>query len=286
MSGDRDVTVCLTFDFDAISIWVGPRHSRSPNLIARGEFGEVGANRLVDLLDEHGVPSTWFIPGHTIDTFPEVCARVAGAGHEVGYHGYCHEAPSSKADEADERALLTKAMGRIEGLTGRPPVGHRLPGGNLGERWARLLLEYGFSYDSSMAPNDFAPTYCRLGDVVRTDAAYEFGAEVDLVELPFDWSLDDWPYFSPEPHHDGLRSPNEVFDIWASDFEFVYRKLGTGVFVLTMHPQCIGRGSRLLMLERLIAHMKAHEGVRFRTMAEVAAEFRATRPLVTATATG
>jgi peptidoglycan-N-acetylglucosamine deacetylase len=47
-----DVSVCLTFDFDAISVWIGPRGSKSPNLIARGEFGEVGAHRLIGLLAE------------------------------------------------------------------------------------------------------------------------------------------------------------------------------------------------------------------------------------------
>ncbi len=276
----KDVSVCLSFDFDAISIWVGPRRTRSPNLIARGEFGEVGANRLLDLLDEHDLPSTWFIPGHTIDTFPTVCGRVAAASHEVGYHGYCHEAPSSARDEADERAILERATDRIERLTGQAPVGHRLPGGNLGERWVRLLLEYGYSYDSSMAPSDCQPTWVRQGDAVRTDAAYGFGTAVDLVELPFDWVLDDWPYFAPDAAlgQEGLRSPNDVFDIWAAEFDHLHRKVGTGVFVLTMHPQCIGRGSRMLMLERLIAHMASHEGVRFRTMSDVAADFRAASP--------
>ncbi len=276
MSIEGTVSVCLSFDFDAISVWVGPRGTRSPNLIARGEFGPVGADRLLDLLGERELPSTWFVPGHTIDTYPEACARVAAAGHEVGYHGYCHEAPSSKRDEADERAILTKAMDRIERLTGTPPVGHRLPGGNLGERWIDLLLEHGFSYDSSMAPRDYAPTWCRKGDVVRTDGPYLFGEPVDLVELPFDWTLDDWPYFSSErPHQEGLRSPAEVYDIWSSEFDYLVQKLGTGVFVLTMHPQCIGRGSRMLMFERLLDHMASHDGVRFTTMAAVADEFRA-----------
>jgi peptidoglycan/xylan/chitin deacetylase (PgdA/CDA1 family) len=280
----RDVSVCLTFDFDAISVWVGPRHSKSPVLIARGEFGAVGAHRLLDLLARHDLPSTWFIPGHTIDTYPEVCRGVVAAGHEIGYHGYCHEAPSSKRDEAEERAILDKAIGRIERISGAAPVGHRLPGGNLGERWLRLLLEYGFSYDSSMAPHDYAPTYCRVGDVVRTDAAYEFGRNVDLVELPFDWTLDDWPYFVPDSRsqQEGLRSPNEVFDIWAAEFDYLYEELHTGVFVLTMHPQCIGRGSRLLMLGRLIDHIRSCEGAQFRTMAEVAARHRTAHPLTAA----
>jgi peptidoglycan/xylan/chitin deacetylase (PgdA/CDA1 family) len=277
----HDVSACLTFDFDAISVWVGPRQTKSPVLIARGEFGAVGAQRLLDLLARNDLPSTWFIPGHTIDTYPEVCRRVAAAGHEIGYHGYCHEAPSSKREEAEERAILDKAIGCIERVTASAPAGHRLPGGNLGERWLRMLLEYGFSYDSSMAPNDYAPTYCRLGDVIRTDAAFQFGQNVDLVELPFDWILDDWPYFTPDAraHQEGLRSPNEVFDIWRAEFDYVYDEIGVGVFVLTMHPQCIGRGSRLLMLARLIDHMRSRDGVHFRTMAEVAAQYRAAHPL-------
>ena len=276
MSAGGIVSVCLTFDFDAISVWIGPRATKSPNLIARGEFGPVGAARILDLLERRGLPSTWFIPGHTIDTYPDICRRVAEAGHEVGYHGYCHEAPSSQRDEADERAILMKAMDRIEALTGEPPIGHRLPGGNLGERWIDLLLEHGFSYDSSMAPHDCEPTWVRKGDVVRTDGPFGFGPAVDLVELPFDWTLDDWPYFSSErPHQEGLRSPNDVYDIWAAEFDYVADRLRRGVYVLTMHPQCIGRGSRMLMLERLLDHMADHPRVRFATMATVAAEFRA-----------
>ena len=275
------VSVCLSFDFDAISLWVGPKGSKSPNLIARGEFARVGAERLLKLFDQQQIPTTWFIPGHTIDTFPDTCRAVAEAGHEVGYHGYCHEAPSSARDEEQERAILEKSIECIERIAGRPPVGERLPGGNLGPRWLDLLLEYGFSYDSSMAPNDYQPTYCRSGDVIRTDGPHEFGSEVDLVQLPFDWNMDDWPYFSHELRTglEGLRSPNEVYDIWAAEFDYLYQRVGSGVLVLTMHPQCIGKGSRMLMLERLIEHIKGHNGVRFRTMEDVAAEFRAGTPI-------
>ena len=277
----KDISICLSFDFDAISIWVGPRATKSPVLIARGEFGEVGARRLADLFDEYQIPTTWFIPGHTIDTYPDICRRIASAGHEIGYHGYCHEAPSSKRDEEDERRILERTIECIERISGKSPLGHRLPGGNPGRRWVRMLLEHGFSYDSSMAPCDYEPTYMRLGDVVRTDGPHEFGQEVDLVILPFDWILDDWPYFNYEPR-DGrqrLRSPDDVYDIWAAEFKYLYEKLESGVFVLTMHPQCIGKGSRMLMLEQLIKHIKEHDGITFRTMSEVAADFRTRHPL-------
>ena len=114
------VTVCLSFDFDAVSIWTGPRGSRSPNLTARGEFASIGAHRLLDLMDERSIPTTWFIPGHTIDTFGDVCARVVSDGHEVGYHGYCHEAPSSKRDEADDAGHPDPLHGLLGTALGQP----------------------------------------------------------------------------------------------------------------------------------------------------------------------
>jgi len=46
-----------------------------------------------------------------------------------------------------------------------------------------------------------------------------------------------------------------------------------------MHPQAIGRGHRLLMLERLVQHIREREGITFKTMAEVAIEFRRAHPL-------
>ena len=83
-------------------------------------------------------------------------------------------------------------------------------GRNVTGRWVDLLLEYGFSYDSSLMADDFTPYYVRRGDEVRTDGPVVFGPAVDLVELPFDWSLDDWPYFSihQPDHFVGLRDPS------------------------------------------------------------------------------
>ncbi|MBO0838618.1 MAG: polysaccharide deacetylase family protein, partial [Actinobacteria bacterium] len=85
--------VCLTFDFDAVSAWVY-RGLTTPTQLSRGEFGVVGARRILDLLERHGVKATWFIPGHTIETYPGACREVVEAGHEVGHHGYLHEPPA------------------------------------------------------------------------------------------------------------------------------------------------------------------------------------------------
>jgi hypothetical protein len=55
----------------------------------------------------------------------------------------------------------------------------------------------------------------------------------------------------------------------------MHREVPSGVFTLTMHPQVIGRGHRLLMLERLIGWMKAQAGTRFMRLGDAAEAFRA-----------
>ena len=261
-------------------IWVGPFKAQSPSAVSRGEFGKVGTQRLLDVLRRHQVLASWFIPGHTIDTFPELVKRIAEAGHEIGHHGYCHENPAAVPLE-EERRILERGIACILRVTGKAPLGYRSPAWDLSPYSLNLLLEFGFLYDSSMMANDFTPYYCRLGDEMRTDGPYIFGKEVELVELPVDWSLDDWPYFGLHwpAHHVGLRTPEEVSRIWSADFDFLYQRLGEGVFTLTMHPQVIGRGHRILMLEKLIEYMKGHEGVTFKTMGQVAAEWKQTHPL-------
>ncbi|HXG19474.1 MAG TPA: polysaccharide deacetylase family protein [Methylomirabilota bacterium] len=188
----KDITVCLSYDFDAMSVWIANFHTESPNALSRGEFGQIGAQRLLDLLAEYNIKSTWFIPGHTIEAFPVECRRLVDEGHEVGHHGYCHENPA-RLELEKERAILERGIALIKGLTGRAPQGYRSPAGSFSPNTLKLLLEYGFQYDSSLLGNDFTPYYCRDGVKAAIDAPYEFGKPIDLVEMPFSWNLDDFP---------------------------------------------------------------------------------------------
>ena len=108
----QNISVCLTFDFDAMSVWLGTFGATSPSVISRGEFGKVGTERLLTLLYERGIRSTWFIPGHTVETFPDLVQRIAAEGHEVGHHGYCHENPAVLSLEK-ERKFLERGIDAI-----------------------------------------------------------------------------------------------------------------------------------------------------------------------------
>ena len=52
--------------------------------MALGLFaGTIGVRRLLRLFEKYNIKTTWFIPGHSLDTFPEECAMIRDAGHEM-----------------------------------------------------------------------------------------------------------------------------------------------------------------------------------------------------------
>jgi peptidoglycan/xylan/chitin deacetylase (PgdA/CDA1 family) len=282
------VCVCLSFDFDAMSSWIATG-TRSPNAISRGEFGRVGALRLLEWLRSRGLRSTWFVPGHTIEAFPAVVERILADGHEIGHHGYCHENPARLEKDA-EREILERAIALILGASGQWPRGYRSPYGSFSASTLELLLERGFLYDSSMMADDFTPYYCRVGDLFPPDGPYVFGRTVDLVEVPFAWHLDDHPFFehvsTRRGINPGLAAPSRVLEIWSGEFDYLSERLGAGVFTLTLHPQVIGRGHRLLMLERLLDHMERAPRVRFSTLVEYVGAWKAAHPFDAGPAAG
>lgn len=283
-SGPSHSTVCLTFDFDAISLWIGPFAARSPSMISRGEFGAVGCERILRLLAREGIPGTFFVTGHTAETYPHLVQQIASAGHEIGHHGYLHENPLSLETPQREREVLLRGLDALDRVAGVTPLGYRSPSWDNSPWTIELLLEQGFRYESSLMSNDFTPYWCRDGDVIQADGPYLFGPEVDLVEMPVSWILDDFPHFenvsirSLGINLPGLSAPLKVEEIWQGEFTFMRREVPRGVFTLTMHPQVIGRGHRFLLLERLIAWMKSHDGVTFSTLGAAANAFRDVHP--------
>src|SRR5690625_927503 len=97
MGGGMKKRIIASFgvDVDAVAGWLGSYGGAdSPSDIQRGVFaGQVGTPRLLKMFDRYGIKTSWFIPGHSIETFPEECKMIVEAGHEIGAHGYSHENP-------------------------------------------------------------------------------------------------------------------------------------------------------------------------------------------------
>ena len=288
----KQIFCAFGIDVDAVAGWLGSYGGEdSPDDIYRGMFaGEVGMPRLVNLFKRLGVKTTWFIPGHSIETFPEQTAMVVEAGHEIGIHGYSHENPISMTPE-QEQAVLDKCIDLVTKVSGRRPTGYVAPWWEFSQVTNELLLKRGIKYDHSLMHKDFEPYYVRVGDRwTLIDYSkkpqdwmkpLERGTETDLIEIPGSWYLDDLPpmmFIKKAPNSHGFVNPRHLEEIWRDQFDWVYREMDYAVYTMTIHPDVSGRPQVMLMLERLFNHIIRHPGVTFTTFDEIANDFARRNP--------
>lgn len=234
--------VLLTFDFDAESAQVR-KTPHLPVTLTKGQFAHrAGLQRVLGLLDKYGIKSTFFVPSWTVEHYPEETKDIARRGHEVAAHGYLHE-NFSEITEVREREVHERSVKIITDVVGTRPVGFRAPYWEWSVRTLDHVRRCGFTYDSSLMDDD--------KPYIISDGGSP------ICELPVEWFLDDWTLFEIQ-----RQSPSAVMESWKSEFEAVY-SMDVGYFMLTMHPECIGRASRILMLEQLVRHISSKKDVLF-----------------------
>jgi peptidoglycan-N-acetylglucosamine deacetylase len=220
------MTVSVTVDVDGVAGLAcrpgGPWENR---LTSRSEHEFVwrGLERVLRVLERYGARATFYVPGVTAEEDPGVFREIVAAGHEIGHHGYRH-LPTHTLDEAGEREELQRGIDALT-LIGVTPRGYRSPGWELTSATLSLLPRLGFVWDSSL-----------MGD----ERPYRIG---DLVELPVHWRLDDVPYFMR------YADPRHVLRIWTAEHD-----CANGHLTYTVHPEVIGRGPWIRLLEGLLDH--------------------------------
>jgi peptidoglycan/xylan/chitin deacetylase (PgdA/CDA1 family) len=252
--GGARVAVLLSFDVDNETIAL--RYGEpSIGALSQGEYGaRVGLGRVVDLVDRHEIPASFFIPAVSLMLSPEMADLIKRSGHhEFAVHGWIHEMNSSLPPE-QERDLLVRSIEYLTEVTGQRPVGYRAPSWNFSAGTLSILRELGFVYESSL---------------MADDRPYELLAEGEptgMVELPVEWILDDAPLVNPLGNR--YSAPRDVLQVYIDEFEKAHEE-GT-MFLLTMHPHYIGHRSRIVILEELIDHINHKGNVWFATHRQVA----------------
>jgi peptidoglycan-N-acetylglucosamine deacetylase len=256
--GGARCAVMLTFDVDAEAGWLSrdPSVKDRPGILSQGRYGvQVGVPRILELLDQQGIRSTFFIPGWVAEQHPREARAIRDAGHEIGHHGYLHERADPAEPEA-ERAAFARGLQALQEVLEVRPVGFRSPGWDLTPITLDLVRGAGMIYSSNLMDHEWPYVHQHV--------------EGDVVELPVQWIRDDWPFFAFEPTYVNrpMSSTTLVLSLWQEEVLGVHE--WGGIFNLTMHPQIIGHPSRLRMLRRLIEVIKSLDGVWLTTCEEVA----------------
>jgi peptidoglycan-N-acetylglucosamine deacetylase len=242
--------VALTFDVDAETLWLSrnPESEKFPGLIAEGTYGaKVGVPRILRMLKRLDLKATFFVPCWVLEKHIDIIQQVVADGHEVGYHGYLHEVPDTIEEE---RQLILRCKTIMQDLLSITPKGYRAPEWETRPGMADLLIETGFEYSSNFMDSDHPYLHCP--DLPEP-----------IVELPPSWILDDSANFFftfQDPQRvRTIPSPDMIEKLWFAEFSGIHEE--GGCMTLTMHPQIIGRSSRVQMLEDLLIKIRRHPGV-------------------------
>lgn len=254
--------VAFTFDMDAESLaqvyWPNRAvtHVAAASMLRYGP--EVGVPRLVKMFAHFDIRQTFFIPGWCVERYPDTLALLADKGHEVGHHGYLHERNFHLSVE-DERKVIRAGSDAIFNAVGKKPRGFRAPSYAFSENTLRLLTEDdAFAYDSSLFGDD----------VPYIIADRRTGKQ--LLELPVDMSLDDWPQYvsySEFGLNQPIRAPDRAMEVFRAEFDAAWNY--GGMWISVWHPFVSGRTARCDAIWTLIEYMRDKGGVWFATLGEI-----------------
>jgi peptidoglycan-N-acetylglucosamine deacetylase len=252
----KGFAVAFTFDFDAEEAIIAddPANAERPGALSQGTYGaKVAVPLLLKLLASKRVSATFFIPGRVAERHPSRVEAIVAAGHEVAHHGYTHTSPTTLSLD-EEELELTKGLEVLRSF-GTEVIGYRSPAWDFTAHTRELPQRHGFTYSSNFM-DDLRP-YRHEG--------------TDLIELPVQWILDDAAHFwfDADSWNKKIATAEEVRSIWQGELRG-YRKLG-GAFILTIHPQIIGRPYRLELLEAFMDHVLSMPDAWVTTCREIAA---------------
>ncbi|KAJ5607455.1 hypothetical protein N7537_004074 [Penicillium hordei] len=297
------VKIAMSFDFDVVSAFLGTGDHPDNNLAdySTGIFaGRVGANRILRMLQKHQVADkvTWFIPGHTMETFESTVREIIKSGAEIGLHGYSHEG-AYQMTPTQERDVLVKCMEVSQRLTSKRVRGYRAPMYQLRETTIELLREFEFLYDSSLSHHDSQPyftpsdppiervdfsqpasTWLRPTSLAAADA---HPAGHPLVEIPTGWNNEDMMALQYFPHLDnshGHVDARVVEQRWKDMFLWLWENAhidggdGSFVFPILMHPDTSGMTHVIGMVDRFVGWLRGWgDTVEFRTFESITQEW-------------
>ncbi|CRG89345.1 hypothetical protein PISL3812_06381 [Talaromyces islandicus] len=276
------IRVAVSIDLDAVSGWLGTGYSPE-NVLADYSAGffaaRVGVPRLLNMLKKTGIANkvTWFIPGHSAESFPQEVQQVVESGCEIGLHGYAHEGAYSLSVQ-QERDILEKCIEIATNITGKRPVGYRAPLYQVRESTLDLLEEYGFEYDASLTDHDchpfFAPRRPPLQPIDYTKPASSWmhpipsSSSTDqntsdrrpLVEVPCNYYMEDMTPMQYLPHvHNshGYVDVRVIEQMWRDRFLWIREHESDPIFAMLMHPDTSGMAHVIGMVERMIRWLQS-----------------------------
>jgi polysaccharide deacetylase family protein (PEP-CTERM system associated) len=229
-------------------------------------------DRVLAVLDDHGVKGTFFVQGKVAETFPRLVRDLVDSGHEIQSHGYSHR-PLFGMNRRQLRDELERARKTVEDASGLRVNAFRAQDFSIlaGNLWAlEILAEVGFEIDSSIFPMRMRRYGIAGWDAQPQRLTLESGAT--LLEVPVAvWTKGRWRlpvagggYFRLLPERVLDRGLQAILNsgrpavIYTHPYEFNPRELdeyGGQVPQGLRMAQTLGRRSLVARVGRLLSRL-------------------------------
>ncbi|MEG1752653.1 MAG: polysaccharide deacetylase family protein [Christensenella sp.] len=249
----------MGFDMDGDSIWYnkiknlpnGSKFIKGPSI---GQYGpKKGALRILDILNEYELKSTWFIPSDMIIKYSDVVEKILLNGHEIAHHGLDHSGQyGATADEQIEK--IEQCQEIFMKYTGSLARGFRQTGYLFAETERWIYGDGGFLYSSAGTSGEKCEFY-------KIE-----GVETSAVTIPCrDEQTDDYVqtvFHNYPPVLEGMpriAAYSCVYDNWIREVEGAVRYGNSGS--TAFHPQVAGTPGRAIMLQKFCEYLASNTDV-------------------------
>jgi allantoinase len=211
------------------------------NFSWRDYGNRVGAWRLLDLFESHGLATSVLVNSSLCDEAPELITAIMGRGDEIVGHGRTNSERQGAMSEEEERALIADATERLRVATGQPPAGWLGPWISESAITPDLLAEAGYRYILDWAMDD-QPVYLKVRGGGR------------LLAVPYPQELNDIPAIITR------QASGAVFaDMIVDSFDEMVQQSADAPLVMgiALHAYIVGQPHRLRPLRRALQHLVA-----------------------------
>lgn len=253
------LTVTIDVDGDLPFLAQDPANIDRHKSRSTGLYGpDEGAARLLNLMDELGLTTTWFIPGQIAERYSDLVRRIKSSGHEIAVHGHRH-LDFDGIELEEQVSEILNGRDAIFDITGESPEGFRTPAGEWAPEFPEAMAKAGFTWSSSLISADDVP-FSLSG--------------TPLVEIPPRYDLEDLQYLGynlepPFPPGQSRITPLEIVEEnWQIEVDGAAR-YGT-LFHLRLNAEVMGFPGRTHMLRRFLTSVLARGDVWAGTCSEIA----------------
>lgn len=247
--GGRRLAVYVALNIEAFGFGVGkgaaiapPDQAQSHSIYSWRDYGNrVGIWRLLDLLDELGMPAEAQMNTAIYEAAPDIPARLRARGDEILGHGITNSEEQGKLSEDAERALIEEVTATITRHEGASPVGWMSPWLSNSTVTTDLLQEAGYRYVMDWTMDD-QPIWLRT-------------RKGRILALPYPIEVNDtrgivWYHYTSA----------EFADVIVDQFDEMLEQSARQPLVcpISLHPFVIGRPYRIRRLRQALKHILDH----------------------------